>query len=109
LPLLREMLAAFPHLWVDNSGIANPSRFRHLPRLARDPDFVPRTLHGSDFPVPSNAFYYPRALGPARVARLEAIRNRLQRDVEVKRALGYPDDVLTRPASVLANLGWWIR
>jgi uncharacterized protein len=108
LPLLREMLASFPNLWVDNSGLGNPSRFRHLPRLARDPDFVPRTLHGSDFPVPSNAFYYPRALGPARVVRLEAIRNRMQRDVEVKRALGYPDEVLTRPASVLANLGRWI-
>lgn len=108
VPLLREMLAAFPNLWVDNSGIGNPSRFQHLPGLARDPDLVPRTLHGSDFPVPSNAFYYPRALGLRRVAELERIRNRLQRDVEIKRSLGYPDEVLTRPSSVLANLGRWL-
>lgn len=109
LPLLREMLEAFPQLWVDDSGISNPSRFQYLPALARDPLIVSRTLHGSDFPVPSNAFYYPRALGLRRVAELERIRNRMQRDVEIKRALGYPDEVLTRPASVLANVGRWVR
>ncbi len=108
LPLLRELLEAFPTLWVDDSGISNPSRFQHLPALARDPLIVSRTLHGSDFPVPSNAFYYGRALGVRRVAALEAIRNRMQRDVEIKRALGYPDEVLTRAASVLANLPRWV-
>ncbi len=108
LPLLREMLDTFPDLWVDNSGISNPSRFQYLPRLAADASIVARTLHGSDFPVPSNAFYYPRALGLRRVATLERVRNRMQRDVEIKRALGYPDEVLTRPASVLANLDRWI-
>lgn len=108
LPLLRQMLDAFPDLWVDNSGISNPSRFQYLPRLAADPRLVSRTLHGSDFPVPSNSFYYPRALGLRRIAALERVRNRMQRDVEIKRALGYPDEVLTRPASVLANLDRWI-
>jgi uncharacterized protein len=108
LPLLRELLERFPQLWVDNSGISNPSRFQHLPRLARDAALVERTLHGSDFPVPSNALYYPRALGLGTVARLEAIRNRMQRDIEIKRALGYPDEVLTRGAAVLANLSRWL-
>jgi uncharacterized protein len=106
-PLLRSMLEAFPELWLDNSGIANPSRFRHLPALAADPLFVSRTLHGSDFPVPSNAFYYPRQLGPRRVAELERIRNPFERDVEIKRAIGYPDEVLTRADRVLASLDRW--
>ena len=109
VPLLRELLDEFPHLWVDNSGISNPSRFRWLPRFAADERLVARTLHGSDFPVPSNAFWYPRLLGPRRVAELERIRNRMQRDIELKRALGYPDEVLTRAASVLPNLERWIR
>jgi predicted TIM-barrel fold metal-dependent hydrolase len=109
VPLLRRMLERFPHLWVDNSGISNPSRFPHLPRFARDAQLVERTLHGSDFPVPSNAFYYVRQLGGRQVAALERIRNRMQRDIELKRALGYPDAVLTRPATVLPNLHRWIR
>ncbi|HEX8391021.1 MAG TPA: amidohydrolase family protein [Longimicrobium sp.] len=108
VPLLRTMMAEFPHLWVDNSGMANPSRFQHLPRYARSADLVARTLHGSDFPVPSNAFWYARRLGMGEVARLERIRNRMQRDIEIKRALGYPDGVLTRAASVLPNLERWI-
>ena len=108
VPLLREMMRRYPHLWVDNSGISNPSRFPHLPRFAADAEIVARTLHGSDFPVPSNAFWYTRRLGPRRVAALERIRNRMQRDIEIKRALGYPDDVLTRAPAVLANLHRWI-
>jgi uncharacterized protein len=107
LPLLRTMLESYPHLWVDNSGIANPSRFRHLPRLAADPAIVERTLHGSDFPVPTNALYYLGRLPVRQVARLERIRNPLERDVEIKRAVGYPDGVLERAASVLANLDRW--
>jgi predicted TIM-barrel fold metal-dependent hydrolase len=108
VPLLREMLQAYPHLWVDNSGISNPSRFPHLPRFAADAGIVARTLHGSDFPVPSNAFWYARRLGGRRVAELERIRNRMQRDIELKRALGYPDAVLTRAPQVLANLDRWL-
>jgi uncharacterized protein len=102
-PLLRQMLRTYPHLWVDNSGIANPSRFLHLPRLARDPEITARTLYGSDFPVPANSFYYVRELGPARVARIERAGNGFDRDIRTKRALGYPDETLTRAAEVLAG------
>lgn len=108
VPLLKEMMRRHPHLWVDNSGISNPSRWPHLPRFAADEAIVARTIHGSDFPVPSNAFWYARRLGARRTAALERIRNRMQRDVEIKRALGYPDEVLTRAPSVLANLHRWI-
>lgn len=109
VPLLKAWLRRYPHLWVDNSGMSNPSRFPHLPRFARDGELVARTLHGSDFPVPSNAFWYTRQLGPRAVAGLERIRNRMQRDIELKRALGYPDAVLTRAAAVLPNLARWIK
>ena len=101
IPALRAMLERYPNLWVDNSGLANPSRLAHLPRLARDPVLVERTLYGSDWPVPSNAFYYPRRLGLRQVFRLERERNPVQRDVALKRALGYPDATLTRAVGVL--------
>lgn len=107
LPLLRGMLREFPHLWVDNSGMSNPSRCFHLPRLARDPEIVERTLYGSDFPVPSHAVYYPHRLGPRGVWRVERTRNYFDRDVALKRALGYPDATLTRAAEVLPTLERW--
>lgn len=107
ISLLRSMLEQYPHLWVDNSGMANPSRFAYLPRLARDPLIRARTLYGSDFPVPSNAFYFAGALGPRTTWALERERNPLQRDIRLKRALGYPDRTLTRAERVLANLDRW--
>jgi uncharacterized protein len=107
LPLLRSMLQEYPHLWVDNSGMANPSRFAYLPRLAREPLFHARTLYGSDFPVPSNAFYFAGRIGPPTALALERVRNPFDRDVRIKRALGYPDRTLTRAERVLANLDRW--
>jgi uncharacterized protein len=109
VPLLRSMLGEYPHLWVDNSGMANPSRFPYLPRLAREALFQARTLYGSDFPVPSNAFYFTGRLSPRLVYELERERNPFDRDVRLKRALGYPDRTLTRAERVLANLDRWRR
>lgn len=104
LPFLREMLREFPHLWVDNSGISNPSRFRHLPRLAKDPEIAERTLYGSDYPVPSLPFLYRRSLGAQRMQAVQRERNPFQRDIALKRALGYPEATLTRAATVLPTL-----
>lgn len=109
IPALKRLLKEFPHLWVDNSGLCNPSRFSHVPKLAKDPDITARTLYGSDYPVPSNAIYYTTKLGPRHVMALERMDNLLNRDVEIKRTFGYPDATLTRAASVLANLDRWIK
>ncbi|MDQ3556795.1 MAG: amidohydrolase [Gemmatimonadota bacterium] len=109
IPELRELLRRYPGLWVDNSGIANPARFAHLHRLARDPLIAERTLHGSDYPVPSDAVYYAGRIGPRRVWRIERERNKLQRDLEIKRALGFGEASFTRASGVLANLGRWCQ
>lgn len=104
LPLLLEMLAEFPNLWLDNSGMANPSRFRHLPRLAKDTTFSARTLYGSDYPVPSIPLHYPKRLGAREAWRLQREQNPFDRDVRLKRELGYPDATLTRAAEVLPRI-----
>ncbi|HYW09979.1 MAG TPA: amidohydrolase family protein [Longimicrobium sp.] len=104
LPLLRAMLHEFPNLWLDNSGMNNPARAGAIRRLAADPQLAERTLHGSDFPAPCGAVWHAGRLGLARVAALTRIRNPLQREIEIKRALGAPEATLTRAASVLPNL-----
>jgi uncharacterized protein len=106
-PLLRALLEQFPHLWLDNSGMANPSRFPSLARFALDPLFRERTLYGTDYPIPTNALYYVRRLGPRTVLDIEREKNPFDRDVRLKRHLGYPDATLTRPGRVLAHLDRW--
>jgi len=106
---LKKLLKTYPHLWVDNSGLCNPSRFSHVPILARDEEITDRTLYGSDFPVPSNAVYYTHQLGIRQTWQLEKIRNPITRDVEIKKTFGYPEETLTNHHKVLANLNSWIE
>ncbi|MQA90733.1 MAG: amidohydrolase family protein [Gemmatimonas sp.] len=107
VPTLRAMLGRYPNLWVDNSALASPSRFRHLPRFVADPLIRERSLHGSDFPVVADSFYYPGRLSIPEIIRIQRERNGLQREVLIKRAIGFPDAALYRAASVLSNLDRW--
>jgi uncharacterized protein len=107
LPLLRSLLQRFPNLWVDNSGLANPSRFLHLPRFADDPLIRSRTVHGSDFPVLTGAIFYPHRMPLRQIMEIHRETNPLQRAVLIKRAVGYGEDSLRRAADVLANLERW--
>ena len=105
---LQALMERFPRLWVDNSGLANTGRFAHLPRLASDPLIRERVLHGSDFPVPTSSVFYTRRVGAGGVMRIERERNAIQRDLLIKRALGFPEQSFTRASRVLANLDRWV-
>lgn len=109
IPRLRELLRKYENLWVDNSGLANPSRFPYLPRFAQDSLISGRTLHGSDFPVINHGFYYARQLRLDGVASVHREKNPVQREVLLKRRLGFREDSFTRAAGVLANLERWCR
>lgn len=107
IPRLRVLLQRFNNLWVDNSGLANPSRARHLPGFVADPLIHSRTLHGSDYPVISSAWHYRRRLDRPTLARIRSERNGIQRDATIKAVMGYDDASFTRAAGVLANLDRW--
>jgi predicted TIM-barrel fold metal-dependent hydrolase len=107
IPELKALFKRYDNLWVDNSGICNPSRFSHLPRLASDAEIESRTLYGSDWPVPANSYYYLGKLGIRRVLQLESEKNWITRDIAIKKEFGYSEDSLTRANSVLANLDYW--
>lgn len=102
----KELLELNKNLFVDNSGLCNPSRFFHLPKLFSDPLLVSRMIYGSDWPVPSNSFYYP-ALGLSKIMELEKIKNPIQRDIEIKRSLGMSDEPLFMAQKVLSNIDYW--
>lgn len=98
--LTDELLAMFPewpHLYGDNSALASPVRAATAPRVLPEPHRR-RVIHGSDFPVTVGGF------GPWRVGLIDraiwraASRedNVLERDVFLKREMGFDDTHLTR-------------
>ncbi len=105
LDVFEDMTKRFPNLYGDNSALAalnfrlRPSALR---RLTTGP-LAGRILHGSDLPVPiSGLLAFAGGMLPWREYRKAArIDNPLERDAELKRALGFGEETFSRAAEVL--------
>lgn len=104
---LLEMFPKWPGLFGDNSALCTPIRARTLPKVL-PPEVMSRVLHGSDFPISVGGF------GPWRMGLLDRETwrqtarepNVLERDVMLKRTVGFDDASFTRLAGLLdAALG----
>jgi uncharacterized protein len=97
-----EMLSKFPNLYGDISAMVSLNRCGHLRDCLRA-EIAPRILHGSDFPVPvlGHRMWLQGWIDRATFRRCQAIANPLERDWEFKRALGFTDEIATRPAALL--------
>ncbi|MBN8457594.1 MAG: amidohydrolase family protein [Verrucomicrobia bacterium] len=100
---LLEMFREWPNLYGDNSALSSPVRAGTLrwilPEPARD-----RVVHGSDFPIAVGGF------GPWRLGLIDGETwsksrhepNVLERDVLLKRAVGFDDSHFQRMDRLLA-------
>lgn len=95
----------YPRLYGDNSALAGmtlrarPATIRRL----QEPELAARILHGSDLPVPTGAaFMWAAGVVPWRAWRATAaIANPLERDAQIKRAMGFGEGTFTRLAGLL--------
>ncbi len=99
------MTRKFPRLYGDNSALA-ALNFRLRPSALREmtkTDLAERILHGSDVPVPVTgaAMWALGMIGWSDWRLTAAIANPIERDVQLKRALGFPDTSFTRLSSLL--------
>jgi uncharacterized protein len=92
-PHLQAMMREYDRLYCDTAVLASMFRWRCIPRMLRDPLVLSRTLHGSDFPFPSNAAVFWHRLHPWTLLRLLGVKNLLERDWMLKCALGLPPNV----------------
>ena len=95
--VFAEMTRKWPNLYGDNSAFNVPIRGRHVPHCLREP-LAGRIIHGSDFPVPIFG-HWGWAKGFMSWADLRAchkIRNPLERDYQLKRAMGFSDESFAR-------------
>jgi predicted TIM-barrel fold metal-dependent hydrolase len=88
-----EMTGQFPNLYGDSSAFNVPIRGRHV-RECLDKSLAPRIFHGSDFPVPVHG-HFAWAKGYVdwgTFRKWERHSNILERDYQLKRAMGFPQD-----------------
>ena len=87
-------------LYADTAALASPSKAHWLAKLSDMPALWPKLVHGSDFPIPAVPRMFRRRLG-ASYAAVTAEKNWIDRDYVLKCAMGLPDDLFTRAATLL--------
>jgi hypothetical protein len=99
---LLKMMEEFPNLFTDNSALASPNRWRTIKHLL-DPKIQSRVIHGSDFPIPSGGFgpWMGNLLNKSDYFKSRKIKNPLERDVFIKRAVGFQESTFSRLAKLI--------
>ena len=100
--IFADMTRRYANLYGDNSAFTVPIRSRHVSACVRAP-LVDRIIHGSDFPVPvQGAFSWLRGRVDWKTyRRWQRQDNVLERDYQLKRAMGFPPETFTRIWSLL--------
>lgn len=102
---LLGMFPDHPNLFADISSLTQLNKLVFWPRLQRRPEFFERLIYGTDFPLINTAlvspWYFLPRLGYRKAKGIDRIANPWDRDVALKRALGFPEDVFLRSAQLL--------
>lgn len=101
-PVFSEMLRRYPRLYGDTSAFTVPIRGRHI-RECRQSPLAERMVHGSDFPVPvfGHWSWFRGLVNWNTFRKWERHPNPLERDYQLKRAMGFPEDTFTRIGGLL--------
>lgn len=96
-PVFVEMTRRFPRLYGDTSALLTLNRCAHL-RDCLAPEIVGRIVHGSDVPVPVLAHRaWLKGFFDWRTFRQwQKHPNVFERDYQLKKAMGFPEEVFTR-------------
>lgn len=100
--VFAEMTRRFPNLYGDTSAFTVPIRGRHVRRCLQEP-LSSRLVHGSDYPVPVfGHFAWLRGFISWEGFRAtQRTANILERDYQIKRAMGFPPEHFTRIRGLL--------
>ena len=103
LPNLSRMMERYPNLYADASALCSPLRSKHIRRILDDSLVSSRIVHGSDLPIPINGIWlWMRGLITwDEKCSAHQTDNPLERDVRLKRAMGFSEDCLTRAEKLL--------
>jgi hypothetical protein len=100
--IFAGMTRRFENLYGDTSAFNVPLRGRHLRKCLESP-LAGRLLHGSDYPVPVHGCWaWLRGfIGWKAFRQAQRNQNILERDYQLKLAMGFPPDHFTRARQLL--------
>jgi uncharacterized protein len=100
--VFAAMTREYPTLYGDISAFNVPVRGRQIRRCLESP-LVERMIHGSDYPVPVHGhFAWLRGfISWDAFRQWERCPNLLERDYQLKRAMGFPQEVFSRVGHLL--------
>ncbi len=91
-----KLLNEYPNLYGDISAFGSPARGAYVKRVLGDGFPTGRLINGSDFPIPVTPWYFWKDLTFKQIRKLQDIDNYFDRDIELKKALGFSDSLLKR-------------
>lgn len=104
---LLSMMEDHTNLYADISSLTQIDRVGYLVEALQAPGTAERMLYGSSWPLHSlpvvSSFFHWPDVNLSTAKAIQGIRNELDRDVMLKRALGVPPQVFERAGSLLAR------
>ncbi len=107
---LLPMLERYDNLYTDISSLTQLNKLRYLPKVLSRRDLFSKFLFGSDFPLNNSGlgpfrlvspWYFVPRLSVKQAFDLSRVANVWDRDLLLKKALGFPAESFTRPAELL--------
>lgn len=99
------MFDRYPNLYTDISSLTQINKLGYLRRALDMPGVRARMVYGSDWPLQflplTSPWYHVADTGVREAWRLSGLDNAWDRDVELKRAIGVPDEVFERTQTLL--------
>lgn len=95
-----SMAQKHPNFYGDNSAFSIPWRAKYVKRVL-DRGLAHKMLHGSDYPVPCYTWWQWRSFSFPTMVAVQKIPSILERDVQIKKRIGVPDEVFTRIWSLI--------
>lgn len=90
-------------LFGDISGMSGPGRARWLIRLAKRRETHAKLVWATDFPIPPIATIFAPWIGVRQVRSIRRMESWFDRDVALKRALGFEEGVFQRAGEILGQ------
>lgn len=102
---ILPMFEKYPNLYTEISSLTQFNKRGYLARALQVPGLRERMLYGTDWPLQYfplvSPWYHTNHIGIQNARRVSRIKNKWDRDIELKRAFGVPDSVFTRAVGIL--------